>query len=463
MSSIPLVKGLFNRRRFLQLSLFASTWGLSLACSENRAQSSPPKVLVIGAGIAGLAAARELQGQGFQVTVLEGRDRIGGRIHTSRTLGFPVDLGASWIHGITDNPIATLARGWEIPILPTDFDNIILYNNQGNPISDRDFEVGYGVYEQIRDRAASIAENSEQDLSIASALQQVLAAQILTPQQAQLVEWGFNSEFVTEFGADLESLSSWYADEGSELDGGDYLFPQGYDQIITGLANNQEIQLQQKVTEIRYSSSGVSVTTERESFTADAAIMTLPLGVFKSEAIKFFPELPDNKQAAINRLSMGVLNKVVLKFPEQFWPQDSQILGYLQEKGPDFSEFLNWQFYSQQPALIALMGGNFAREIEQLSEGEIRSRVMGVLRRSYGDRVPEPESMMVTRWSQDPFALGSYSHIAVGGDSGDRDILAEPIGDRLFFAGEATSRDYPATVHGAYLSGIREAKRLINR
>lgn len=463
MSPILPVKWLSNRRRFLQLSLVASTLGLSLACTDNQAQSSQQKVLVIGAGIAGLAAARELQGQGFQVTVLEGRDRIGGRIHTSRTLGFPVDLGASWIHGITDNPIATLAREWQIPIVPTDFDDIILYNSQGNPISDRDFEVSYAVYEQIRDRAASIAENSEQDLSIAAALQQVLASQTLTPQQAQLIEWGFNSELVTEFGADLESLSSWYVDEAEDLDGGDYLFPQGYDQIITGLANNLDIQLQQNVTEIRYSGSGVSVTTERESFTADVAIVTLPLGVLKSGIIKFYPELPKNKQEAINRLTMGVLNKVVLKFSEQFWPQEYHALGYLHKNNPDFSEFLNGSFYSQEPALIAFIGGSFARQIEQLSEGEIRERVMGVLRRSYGDRIPEPESMMVTRWSQDPFALGSYSYIAVGGESGDRDILAEPIGDRLFFAGEATSRDYPATVHGAYLSGIREAQRLINR
>ncbi|MCT7983794.1 FAD-dependent oxidoreductase [Laspinema sp. A4] len=463
MSPILPVKSLFKRRQFLQLSLFASTLGLSLACAENRAQSSPQKVLVIGAGIAGLAAARELQGQGFQVTVLEGRDRIGGRIHTSRTLGFPVDLGASWIHGITDNPIATLAKAWQIPILPTDFDNIILYNNQGNPMSDRDFEVSYALYEEIRDRAASIAENSEQDLSLGAALQQVLAAQTLTPQQAQLIEWGFNSEFVTEFGADLESLSSWYVDEGSEFDGGDYLFPQGYDQIITRLANNLEIQLQQKVTEIRYSSSGVSVTTERESFTADAAILTLPVGVLKSGTIQFSPELPKHKQAAITRLNMGLLNKVIFKFSEQFWSQDYQRLGYLHENSPDFYEFLNGSFYSKNPVLIAFIGGSFAREIEQLSEEKIRERVLRVLRRSYGDRIPEPESMMVTRWSQDPFAFGSYSHIAVGGESSDRDILAEPIGDRLFFAGEATSRDYPATVHGAYLSGIREAKRLVKR
>ncbi len=137
------IKWLVNRRRFIQLSLFASTVGLSWACAENRVQSQQQKVLVIGAGIAGLAAAQELQKNGFQVTVLEGRARIGGRIYTERTLGFPVDLGASWIHGIIDNPIGNLAREGNIAIKPTDFDNILLYGSNGKLISDEDIDSSY--------------------------------------------------------------------------------------------------------------------------------------------------------------------------------------------------------------------------------------------------------------------------------------------------------------------------------
>ncbi len=457
------IKWLVNRRRFMQFSLFASTVGLSWACAENRVQSQQRKVLVIGAGIAGLAAAQELQKNGFQVTVLEGRDRIGGRIYTDRSLGFPVDLGASWIHGITDNPIGNLAREWNIEIKPTDLDNILLYGSNGKLISDRDINSSYELYEEIIERAETLAENAEKDLSLAAAIQQSLKSQTLTPQQTQLVQWWLNSELITDRGADLESLSAWWFDEGKSFDGDDYIFPQGYDQIINGLAKNLEIQRQQKVVEINTSNSGVSVTTDRGNFTADAAIVTLPLGVLKSGNISFYPPLPASKQGAIARLSMGVLNKVVLKFPQQFWPEEYHGFGYLSEGKAGFGEFLNWSLYSQKPALMAFTGGSFAQKIEQLSEGEISDRIMRVLRQNYGEPIPEPEMVMMTRWTQDPFTFGSYSYIPVGGDSGDRDLLAEPVGDRLFFAGEATNRDYPSTVHGAYLSGIREAKRLINR
>jgi monoamine oxidase len=430
--------------------------------TESRSQ----KVLVIGAGIAGLAAAQKLQQNGFPVTVLEGRDRIGGRIYTDRSLGFPVDLGASWMHGITDNPIGILAQKGQISIVPTDWNRILVYDNNDNNgklISDDDVDSSYYLYQEIRERAKSLAENSEQDLSFAAAVEQILASQTLTPQQSQLVRWWLNCELVLEIGADLESISSWWVDEGELLAGDDYLFPQGYDQIIGGLAKNLDIHLQQKVTEINYSNSGVSVTTDRGNFTADAAIVTLPLGVLQSGTIKFSPSLPPNKQAAINRLKMSSFNKIILKFSYQFWPEDYHGFDYLCEGQIDFfGEFLNLAIYSQQSALMAFTGGSFAEKIEQLSEAEIVERIMRVLRRSYGDRIPQPESVMITRWNQDPFTFGAYSYIPVGGDISDRDILAEPVGDRLFFAGEATDRDYASTVHGAYLSGIREAKRIIN-
>jgi monoamine oxidase len=435
--------------------------------TESRSQ----KVLVIGAGIAGLAAAQKLQKNGFQVTVLEGRDRIGGRIYTDRSLGFPVDLGASWMHGITDNPIGTLAQKGQISIVPTDWDHTLVYDSNGNPISDDDADASLALCQEIREQAKLLAETWEKDLSFAAAVEQILASQTLTPQQSQLVRWWLNCELVLEIGADLESISSWWVDEGEILDRDDYLFPQGYDQIIDGLAKNLDIHLQQKVTEINYFNYGVSVTTDRGNFTADATIVTLPLGVLQSGTIKFSPLLPPNKQAAINRLKMSSFNKIILKFPYQFWPEEYHAFDYLCEGEADFfCEFLNLAIYSQQSALMAFTGGSFAEKIEQLSEAEIVERIMLLLRRSYGeiasatlrDRIPQPESVMITRWNQDPFSFGAYSYIPVGGDISDRDILAEPVGDRLFFAGEATDRDYASTVHGAYLSGIREAKRIIN-
>ncbi len=201
--------------------------------------------------------------------------------------------------------------------------------------------------------------------------------------------------------------------------------------------------------------------TDSEHFLADAVVITLPLGVLKSAAVIFSPPLPKSKLTAINRLGMGVLNKVVLKFPQAFWSQDYDIIGYASEKDKDFSVFLNLNRYISVPVLVALTGGSFARSLEALSEVEIEKRVMKVLRRMYGDGIPAPEVVIATRWVSDSFACGSYSNMPVNAKASDRDTLAAPVENRLFFAGEATSQQYPSTVHGAYLSGLREAERIL--
>lgn len=369
------IKWLIKRRRFMQLALGA-TVGLSWACAENRVQSQQGKVLIIGAGIAGLAAAQKLQQHGFQVTVLEGRDRLGGRIYTDRSLGFPVDLGASWIHGITNNPIGNLARNWHIEIKPTDLDDILLYDSNGKLISNEDIDSSYALYEKIRTQAEALAEKSTTDLSLAAAMQQIFKEITLSAQQIQLVQWWLNSELIIERGADLASLSAWWFDEGESFPGDNYIFLQGYDQIIKELAKDLKIQLSQIVREINTSNSSVSVITEQGNFTADVAIVTLPLGVLKSGKVKFSPSLPADKQRAIRRLNMGVLNKVLLKFPRQFWPEAYHGFGYLSAAKADFGEFLNWSLYSGKPALMAFTGGSFAREIEQLSATQISDRIM---------------------------------------------------------------------------------------
>lgn len=417
-------------------------------------------ILTIGAGIAGLAAARELQDKGFQVTVLEGRDRIGGRIHTDRSLGVPIDLGACWIHGIKKNPIGKLAKQFNIPLLPTDYDNLKVYANDGTPIKNKHLDKAWSLFETIIENALSMAEDLDEDISMAEGIRIILQQQDLDVQQKQLLDWWIDFEIAVETGMDLDALSLWYWDEDEEFKGDDCVFSEGYDRLIQELAKNLDIKLQQKVFEVEYNNQSVTVHTNRGRFQADAAVITLPLGVLKCGEVQFWPKLLDRKSQAIARIEMSVLNKLVLKFPEIFWAKDYDAIGYINPQETDFSEFFNWARYTESPVLIAFAGGSFARSLEQLSEEEITTRVMRVLRQIYGDRIPNPEAMVMTRWNNDPFSFGSYSQIPVGAKMSDRDILAEPVGDRLFFAGEATSRHYPATVHGAFLSGIREAKRI---
>ncbi|MBK9781624.1 MAG: FAD-dependent oxidoreductase [Anaerolineales bacterium] len=172
------------------------------------------------------------------------------------------------------------------------------------------------------------------------------------------------------------------------------------------------------------------------------------------------PQLPESKQSAIKRLAMGVLNKVYLKFPETFWDEDIQTISYMGEELGEWSDWLSFAPFTGEPVLMAFHGGDKGFALEDLSDDDIHKGAMNALRMMFGDDIPEPEGMLVTRWGKDPFAFGAYSHIPPFASGADYDALFEPVDDVLFFAGEATWREYPSTVHGAYLSGVAAAEEI---
>ncbi len=209
-------------------------------------------ILVIGAGIAGLAAARQLQLSNFQVTVLEARNRIGGRIYTHKNFGFPVDLGASWIHGIDKNPLTKLAQEFQVVIQYTDFDNIQVYGSNGEIFTAPELKDANLLSQEILKEAKSLGKKLESDISVAEAIQYVLPGKKnITRRQKSLVQWYLTGREIQE-GTDLDSYSVWEWDEYENLEGGNYLLPNGYEQIIQGLAKDIDIRLQQKVIEIQY-------------------------------------------------------------------------------------------------------------------------------------------------------------------------------------------------------------------
>ena len=457
-----------GRRHFIKACSLASFAAVSGCGSSRKAnpqgyQKVDEETIVVGAGVAGLAAARSLTSQGFRVTILEGRERIGGRIWTDRSLGIPLDLGASWIHGIRRNPLTDISNDAGIRTVKTDFDAIKLYDIDGTALVDDDLDDLEELFEQIFEDLLEAKRSAGDNASIAGAVSSALARRDLSDAQRRGVEWVIASEIELEAAADLDELSLRNWDEDDAFKGDDVLFPEGYAQVPEVLAEGLDIHLDHLVSEIACDERGVAITTNRGVFRGDRAVITLPLGVLREGTVRFSPVLPDSKLSAIQDLQMGTLNKIAMRFGERFWPAEPHFLGYLDESAEEAMNFLNMFPYDGEPALMAFARGAHARSLEQLSTGDVTEQVMAQLRGMFGNSISDPTNATFTRWHGDPFARGSYSHVPPGGSMADYEELAQPVGDRLFFAGEATTRRYPGTVHGALLSGEREAERIVQR
>lgn len=426
-------------------------------------ENSHAEVLVIGAGISGLAAATALRADGFDVIVLEARNRIGGRVWTDRSWpDTPLDMGASWIHGVKGNPIADIARNAKIATLPTDYENVWLYSTEGRLLENAEHDKADKEAEAFFEQALEEADDRyDADVSIQRALDDLLAVQPLSPAQRRMLDYFVNSSIEHEYAADVADISLYEWDEGEGFDGEDVLFPGGYDQIAQVLAGGLDIRLKQPVKSIVYAADGVEVETAAGTFTGERVIVTLPLGVLQKGVVRFDPPLPAAKQAAIDSLGMGLLDKLYLRFPHIFWPKEADLLGYISPAKGEWNETLNIAHYTGAPVLLCFNAATYGRAIEKLSDSEIVAGAMKTLRTLYGPAIPEPTGHLVTRWAGDPYAYGSYSYLRPGTSGETRDALAASVDDRIFFAGEATSRDYPSTVHGAYLSGLAAAEEII--
>jgi monoamine oxidase len=435
-----------------------------LATKNRRSTASDKKdvVLIIGAGMAGLAAARVLHGAGFSATVIEGRERIGGRIWTDHSWNdTPVDLGASWIHGITGNPIAKLARAFNIPTRPTDYYSPPLtYTERGKIVTESDRSSVEAHFKKLLATVNRKREELDRDIALSEALRRAIASQNFSPEEQRQLKHCLHIQIEQDYAADASELSLWYWDEVGEFSGEDVLFPNGFDQLIYKLAEGLEIKLGHVVKQIEYKNNGVKISTNQGTFDADRVIVTLPLGVLQKGSVAFAPKLPSRKVAAIKKLRMGVLNKLYLRFPTCFWPNTRDWLEYIGQKPRSWATFLNFFKYTGKPILVGFNVGAYSRVLERRSDQEIVNDAMTVLRTMFGSCIPNPIAWRTTRWASDPFAGGAYSHIPPGVSGVEYNVLAEPVGERLFFAGEATSRAHYGTTHGAFLSGVRAAKQI---
>ncbi|KAL5710021.1 hypothetical protein ACHQM5_020636 [Ranunculus cassubicifolius] len=436
-------------------------------------EPTKPSVIVIGAGLAGLAAATQLMSFGFKVIILEGRKRAGGRVYTRKMEGgiysAAADLGGSVLTGTLGNPIGIMARQLSFQLHKVR-DKCPLYRPDGEPVDpDVDFKVE-AAFNRLLDNASKIRQLMGEvsvDVSLGAALEtfREVYGEAVNSEEMNLFNWHLaNLEYANAGLLSKLSLAFWDQDDPYDM-GGDHCFlPGGNGTIVQALAENLTILYEKVVHTIRYGSDGVQVITGNQTFEGDMVLCTVPLGVLKSGSLKFIPELPQRKLDGIKRLGFGLLNKVAMLFPHVFWSKDLETFGHLCDETSRRGEFFLFYSYASVaggPLLIALVAGEAAHKFESMHPTDAVARVLEILRGIHepqGIDVPDPIQTVCTRWGGDPLSLGSYSNVAVGASGDDYDILAESVGDgRLFFAGEATNRRYPATMHGAFLSGLREA------
>ena len=428
--------------------------------------------IVIGAGVAGLSAARLLAAAGRSVVVLEARDRIGGRVTTDRSHG-ATDLGASWIHGIIGSPVADAAAAFGMETIEftvggyqVDSRPIAYYGPDARRLTDDEARAFAADVHAIDAALAEAIRASDADASYRDVTEAALARQSWDAERVQRVREYLEHRSEEQYGAWIEELAAHGLDDDS-IDGDEVVFPDGYDRLPEHLADGLDVRLAHTVTGIDWS-DGIVVRTPHGTFTADSAVLTVPVGVLKSGALEIDPPLPEVNAGALGRLEMNAFEKVFLRFPTRFWDEGVYAI---RQQGPESRWWHSWYDLTalhDEPTLLTFAAGPAAIATRDWDDDRVAESVLDQLRRLYGDAVPAPTHVTRTAWQDDPYSHGAYAYMTLGATTADHDDLATPIGGdagagALHIAGEATWTDDPATVPAAMCSGHRAACRIIGR
>ncbi|MSX02874.1 MAG: FAD-dependent oxidoreductase [Actinobacteria bacterium] len=447
-----------SRREAIALAA-AATGLIASGCADSAPAAGGRKVIVVGAGLAGLGAAATLRASGFEVTVLEARDRIGGRVHTVDRFGTKIDLGAAWIHDSKGNPLTAVARDAGLATVPTHYDSVELRRAGGGAVPGATTARMMASRDRIIASLYRKARIHPRD-AMAPYLNSLIRAQHQSGVGDAVLRWLLGVEIPLDLGASPSELSLGGFYEGEEWDGGpDLLIKGGASQLVGAIARGTTVRTGVEVSSVTRSSTGVTVkTTAGETLTAAGCIVTVPLGVLKASRIAFHPPLPKRTRQAISRVGFGVLDKVFLSYGSRWWQASTAQLGVVGAPLSQTTSVFPLSAVTGTPLAVGFAGGPYARGLESQGGGAMTRAILSRLQSGFA-QASSAEGTAETEWHLDPFARGSYSFLAPGSSWRDREVLGARIG-RVLLAGEHTSVDRPSTMDGAWLAGKAAAARL---
>src|ERR1700688_2440640 len=403
-------------------------------------------VVIIGAGAAGLGAARALEQSGLSIIVLEARDRAGGRAHTIQAApGITFDLGCGWLHSADENSFVPIAEQLNYEIdktLPPWRERAY---GKAFPPSERDaFIRALDEFYDRADRAAQQAKTTGRDSA---------ANLCFEPGNRWNPMIDAISTYINGCELDQVSILDMDAYEDTEIN---WRVRRGYGAMIAAYGASCPLALNCAVSLIDHSGTRLRIETSLGTLSADKVIVTVPTNPIADEAIRFHPALPAKVDAAIG-LPLGLADKVMLALDEsEALPKDGNLRGATMRTAMGSYHLRPFG----QAAIEGYFGGSFARELEDAGPGAFAAQSIDEIAALLGnDFRRKLKPLAESRWAHDPFARGSYSH-ALPGHAGKRAVLAAPVDNRLFFAGEGTSPNFFSTAHGALDSGERAEREV---
>lgn len=406
---------------------------------------SAPDVVVVGAGGAGIAAARRLQASGYSVLVVEASDRIGGRAFTeSETFGFPFDHGCAWLQGPDDLPYIGAARSAGFTLIDHSDPPGALFSG-GKPATPEEV----ASYDQAAENLRHVLVSSEDDV----------AASSLVNSNDRWLAAAATWLSAMDHGVDLTELSS--ADVAVY---GAYtvnaLIKEGLGSLVAHVAKGLPVQTGTAVTGIDWSGPGVIVRTQKGDIRARAAVVTVSTGVISAGRLRFTPDLPDEVRQAFDDLPMGLLTKIALQMDRERFglPENAFVTRAIDEPLPARAAFF-LSFPAGFDLCVGFVGGSQAWEIEKAGEEAAIAFATDELASMLGSDIRRHiRKGRMTTWGSNPWTLGAYAAARPGRHKA-RYTLSKPLGDRVFFAGEALGGAYPALLSGAHISGDAAARQ----